>query len=66
MVMQMGIFDKIYTSGLSEVEMMNGMERTYFMDDIYQDYKMSKDLQQTKMEAFYFDLLKQLIKDYGN
>ena len=64
--MQMAIFDKVISSGLDEVERMNGLERTYFINDIYNDYKMSKDLRQNKMEAFYLELLEQLIKDYGN
>ena len=62
--MQMALFDKIYTG--TEVEEMSGLERTYFINDIFVDYKMCKDLRQTKMEAFYLELLTKLIKDYGN
>jgi len=63
-VMQMAIIDKIYTG--TEVEDMSGLDRTYFINDIYNDYKMCKDLRQEKMEAFYLELLIKLIKDYGN
>ena len=63
--MQMAIIDRIYTG--TEVELMSGLDRTYFIDDIYNDYKMCKDLRQClKMEAFYLELLIKLIKDYGN
>jgi hypothetical protein len=63
----MAIFDRIYDSGVLEnLASMDGLERTYFINDIYNDYKMSKDLRQNKMEAFYLELLEQLIKDYGN
>ena len=48
--MQMALFDKIYTG--TEVEDMSGLDRTYFINDIYNDYKMCKDLRQEKMEAF--------------
>jgi len=66
-VMLMAIFDRIYDSGVLEnLASMDGLERTYFINDIYNDYKMSKDLRQNKMEAFYLELLEQLIKDYGN
>jgi len=65
-VMQMAIFDRIYDAGLEDVASMNGYERTLFMNDIYLDYKACKDLHQTKMEAFYLELLTKLIKDYGN
>ena len=65
--MLMAIFDRIYDSGVLEnLASMDGLERTYFINDIYNDYKMSKDLRQNKMEAFYLELLEQLIKDYGN
>ncbi len=60
--MQMSLFDH----SLGEVAEMSGIERTYFMNDILIDYLTSKDLQQRKMEKFYLELLKQLIKDYGN
>jgi|TARA_R100001594_G_scaffold146911_1_gene199055 hypothetical protein len=63
-VMQMALFDKIVSG--SEVEEMDGLDRTYFINDIYNDYKMCKDLRQTKMEAFYLELLTKLVKDYGN
>ena len=66
MVMQMAIFDKVISSGLDEVERMNGLERTIFINDIFIDYKTCKDLRQHKMEAFYLELLTQLIKDYGH
>ena len=66
MVIQMGIFDKVYDQGLHDVSEMNGYERTFFMNDIYNDYKICKDLRQNRMEAFYLELLTKLIKDYGN
>jgi hypothetical protein len=66
MVVQMSIYDKVYDSGLHEVAGMDGLERTQFMNDIYNDYKMCKDLHQTRMEAFYLELLTKLVKDYGN
>ncbi|MAL46022.1 MAG: hypothetical protein CME98_18695 [Hyphomonas sp.] len=64
--MQMSLFDKVYDQGLHDVAAMDGYERTQFMNDIYNDYKMCKDLRQTRMEAFYLELLTKLIKDYGN
>ena len=65
--MLMAIFDRIYNAGVLEnLASMDGLEHTYFINDIYNDYKMSKDLRQNKMEAFYLELLEQLIKDYGN
>ena len=65
--MLMAIFDRIYNAGVLEnLASMDGLERTYFINDIYNDYKMSKDLRQNKMEAFYLELLTKLIKDYGN
>ena len=66
MVMQMTIFDRVREAGLQDVKDMDGLERTLFMNDIFLDYQVSKDLRQTKMESFYLELLKQLIKDYGN
>ena len=66
MVIQMGIFDKVYDQGLHDVAEMDGYERTFFMNDIYNDYKFCKDLRQNRMEAFYLELLTKLIKDYGN
>ena len=66
MVIQMGIFDKVYDQGLHDVAEMDGYERTFFMNDIYNDYKICKDLRQNRMEAFYLELLTKLIKDYGH
>ena len=66
MVVHMSIYDKVYESGLHEVAEMDGLDTTQFMNDIYNDYKMCKDLRQTRMEAFYFELLAKLIKDHGN
>ena len=66
MVIQMGIFDKVYDQGLHDVAEMDGYERTFFMNDIYNDYKICKDHRQNRMEAFYLELLTKLIKDYGN
>ncbi len=60
--MQMSLFDH----SLSDVAEMSGIERTHFMNDIFLDYQASKSLRQSKMENFYLELLKQLIKDYGN
>ena len=62
MVMQMSLFDH----SLSDVNEMSGIDRTHFMNDIYLDWQASKSLRQKKMETFYLELLKQLIKDYGN
>ena len=56
----------LFDHSLSEVGEMSGIERTHFMNDIFLDYQTSKTLRQKKMEDFYFELLKQLIKDYGN
>jgi hypothetical protein len=64
--MQMSIFDRVRDAGLQDVKDMNGLERTEFMNEIWLDYMASKDLRQKKMESFYLELLKQLIKDYGN
>ena len=66
MVMQMSIFDRVRDAGLQDVKDMDGLERTEFMNEIWLDYMASKDLRQKKMESFYLELLKQLIKDYGN
>ena len=66
MVMQMSIFDRVRDAGLQDVRDMSGLERTEFMNDIFLDYQASRDLRQKKMETFYLELLKQLIKDYGN
>jgi hypothetical protein len=60
--MQMSLFDH----SLQDVVDMSGLERTHFMNEVYLDYQASKSLQQSKMEKFYLELLKQLIKDYGN
>jgi len=65
-VMQMSLFDRVREAGLQDVNDMNGLERTEFMNDIFLDYQASKDLRQRKLEIFYFELLKQLIKDYGH
>jgi len=62
----MSIFDRVRDAGLQDVKDMNGLERTEFMNEIWLDYMASKDLRQKKMESFYLELLKQLIKDYGN
>ena len=64
--MQMSIFDRVRDAGLQDVKDMDGLERTEFMNEIWLDYMASKDLRQKKMESFYLELLKQLIKDYGN
>ncbi len=64
--MRMSIFDRVRDSGLADVKLMDGLERTEFMNDIFLDYQACKDLRQKKMENFYLELLKQLIKDYGN
>ena len=66
MVMQMSIFDRVREAGLQDVKDMDGLERTMFMNDIFLDYQVSRDLRQKKLESFYFELLKQLIEDYGN
>lgn len=66
MVMQMSIFDRVRDAGLQDVRDMSGLERTEFINDIFLDYQASKDLRQKKMETFYLELLKQLIKDYGH
>jgi len=62
----MSIFDRVRDAGLQDVRDMSGLERTEFMNDIFLDYQASKDLRQKKMETFYLELLKQLIKDYGH
>tara|TARA_B100000424_G_C22790336_1_gene424474 strand:- start:151 stop:345 length:195 start_codon:yes stop_codon:yes gene_type:complete len=64
--MQMSIFDRVREAGLQDVKDMDGLERTMFMNDIFLDYQVSRDLRQKKLESFYFELLKQLIEDYGN
>jgi hypothetical protein len=64
--MQMSIFDRVRDAGLQDVKDMDGLERTEFMNEIWLDYMASKDLRQKKLESFYLELLKQLIKDYGN
>ncbi len=64
--MLMSLFDHIRDAGMHDVANMSGMERTHFMNEIFLDYQASKDLRQIKMENFYLELLKQLIKDYGN
>ena len=62
MVMQMSLFDH----SLNDVAEMSGIDRTHFMNDVFLDWQASKSLRQNKMENFYLELLKQLIKDYGN
>ena len=64
--MHMSIIDRVRESGLQDVKDMSGLERTVFMNDLYLDYQASKDLRQKKLETFYLELLKQLIKDYGH
>jgi len=64
--MQMSIFDRVRDAGLQDVKDMDGLERTEFMNEIWLDYMASKDLRQKKLESFYLELLKQLVKDYGN
>jgi hypothetical protein len=64
--MHMSIIDRVKDSGLQDVKDMNGLERTEFMNDLFLDYQTSKDLHQKKLEIFYLELLKQLIKDYGH
>ena len=62
----MSLLDRLKDAGFANVKEMDGVERTHFMNDIYLDYQACKDLQQTKMEKFYLELLEQLIEDYGN
>ncbi len=62
MVMQMSLFDH----SLNDVAEMSGIDRTHFMNDIFLDWQASKSLRQSRMENFYLELLKQLIKDYGH
>ena len=59
--MQMSLFDH----SLNDVAEMSGIDRTHFMNDVFLDWQASKSLRQNKMENFYLELLKQLIKDYG-
>ena len=66
MVMHMSIIDRVRESGLQDVKDMSGLERTEFMNDLFLDYQASKDFRQKKLETFYLELLKQLIKDYGH
>ena len=60
--MQVSLFDH----SLNDVAEMSGIDRTHFMNDVFLDWQASKSLRQNKMENFYLELLKQLIKDYGN
>mgnify|MGYP003116263027 FL=1 len=60
--MQMSLFDH----SLNDVAEMSGIDRTHFMNDIFLDWQASKSLRQSRMENFYLELLKQLIKDYGH
>ena len=62
MVMQMSLFDH----SLNDVAEMSGIDRTHFMNDIFLDWQASKSPRQSRMENFYLELLKQLIKDYGH
>jgi hypothetical protein len=64
--MHMSIIDRVRESGLQDVKDMSGLERTEFMNDLFLDYQASKDFRQKKLETFYLELLKQLIKDYGH
>jgi hypothetical protein len=64
--MLMSLLDRLKDAGFANVKEMDGVERTHFMNDIYLDYQACKNLQQTKMEKFYLELLEQLIEDYGN
>lgn len=64
--MLMSLLDRLKDAGFANVKEMDGVERTHFMNDIYLDYQVCKNLQQTKMEKFYLELLEQLIEDYGN
>ena len=64
--MHMSIIDRVREAGLQDINNMSGLERTVFMNDLYLDYQASKDLRQKKLEVFYLELLKQLIKDYGH
>ena len=66
MVMHMSIIDRVREAGLQDINDMSGLERTEFMNDLFLDYQASKDLRQKKLEVFYLELLKQLIKDYGH
>ena len=66
MVMHMSIIDRVREAGLQDINDMSGLERTEFMNDLFLDYQASKDLRQRKLEVFYLELLKQLIKDYGH
>jgi len=65
-VMHMSIIDRVREAGLQDINDMSGLERTEFMNDLFLDYQASKDLRQKKLEVFYLELLKQLIKDYGH
>tara|TARA_R110000803_G_scaffold56183_1_gene113360 strand:- start:902 stop:1090 length:189 start_codon:yes stop_codon:yes gene_type:complete len=62
----MSIIDRVREAGLQDINDMSGLERTEFMNDLFLDYQASKDLRQKKLEVFYLELLKQLIKDYGH
>jgi hypothetical protein len=64
--MHMSIIDRVREAGLQDINDMSGLERTEFMNDLFLDYQASKDLRQKKLEVFYLELLKQLIKDYGH
>jgi len=62
----MSIIDRVREAGLQDINDMSGLERTVFLNDLFLDYQASKDLRQRKLEVFYLELLKQLIKDYGH
>ena len=64
--MHMSIIDRVREAGLQDINDMSVLERTEFMNDLFLDYQASKDLRQRKLEVFYLELLKQLIKDYGH
>jgi len=64
--MHMSIIDRVREAGLQDINDMSGLERTVFLNDLFLDYQASKDLRQRKLEVFYLELLKQLIKDYGH
>jgi hypothetical protein len=63
MVMLMSdLFDDL----TENVESMDGLKRTYFIDSIYKDFERSKRISDDTMEGFYRVFLTTLIKDYGH
>lgn len=63
MVMLMSdLFDDL----TENVQTMDGLKRTYFIDSIYKDFERSKRISDTTMEGFYRVFLTTLIKDYGH